>query len=194
LISGTLGVFLGLIAGFYGGKLDTIIMRMADIQLAFPFILLVIALVAVLGTSLSNVIAVFGIAGWVIYARTTRGIVLSLKEKEFVEAARALGLRKGTILFGHIFPNTLSPLIVIATTRVAQVIIWESGLSFLGLGVPPPIITWGRMLADGRPYLSNAWWCTTFPGLAIMVVVLGVNLLGDGIRDALDPRLSSEKV
>jgi len=191
-IAGALGLMLGLICGYYGGKIDTIIMRLGDIQLAFPFILLVIAIVAVLGTSLINVILVFGVAGWVIYARTARGIVLSLKEKEFVEAARALGFRDRNILYGQIMPNALTSMIVIATVRVGQVIIWESGLSFLGLGIPPPIITWGRMLAEGRPYLSTGWWCCTFPGIAIMLIVLGLNLLGDAMIDAFDPRFSRE--
>ncbi len=191
-ISGCLGVLLGLLCGYYGGKLDTVIMRLADIQLAFPFILLVIAIVAVVGTSLLNVILVFGLAGWVIYARTERSIVLSLKEKEFVEAARALGFRDRLILLGHILPNTLPSIIVIATVRVGQIIIWESGLSFLGLGIPPPTISWGSMLADGRPYLSTGWWVCTYPGLAIMAVVLALNLLGDAMVDAFDPRFSRE--
>lgn len=191
-ISGSIGVILGLFCGYYGGKIDNLIMRVADIQLAFPFILLVIAIVAVVGTSLLNIILVFGVAGWVIYARTERSVVLSLKEKEFVEAAKALGFRERTILFNQILPNSLPSIIVIATTRVAQVIIWESGLSFLGLGIPPPTISWGRMLADGRPYLSSGWWCCTFPGLAIMIIVLALNLLGDAMVDAYDPRFSRE--
>ena len=191
-ISGSIGVILGLLCGFYGGRLDNLIMRLADIQLAFPFILLVIAIVAVVGASLLNLILVFGVAGWVIYARTERSIVLSLKEKEFVEAAKALGFRDKSILFGQILPNSLASIIVIATTRVAQVIIWESGLSFLGLGVPPPTISWGQMLADSRPYLSGGWWCSIFPGLAIMVIVLALNLLGDAMAEAYDPRFSGE--
>jgi len=191
-ISGSIGVILGLFCGYYGGKLDSLIMRFADVQLAFPFILLVIAIVAVVGTSLLNIILVFGVAGWVIYARTERSVVLSLKEKEFVEAAKALGFKEWTILFGQILPNSLPSIIVIATTRVAQVIIWESGLSFLGLGIPPPTISWGTMLADGRPYLSSGWWCCTFPGLAIMIIVLALNLLGDALVEVYDPRFSRE--
>ena len=192
IISGSIGVILGLLCGFYGGKLDSLIMRFADIQLAFPFILLIIAIVAVVGPSLFNLILVFGVAGWVIYARTERSVVLSLKEKEFVEAARALGFRTNSILLGQIMPNSLAPIIVIATTRVAQVIIWESGLSFLGLGVPPPTISWGQMLADSRPYLNSGWWCSIFPGMAIMVIVLALNLLGDAMAEAYDPRFSGK--
>lgn len=192
LISGVVGVFLGLICGYYGGLLDMVIMRLADVQLSFPFILLVIAIVAVTGPSVLNVILIFGVAGWVIYARTARGLVLSLKEKEFVESAKALGLKDRTILVGHILPNILTSIIVIATVRIGNVIIWESGLSFLGLGIPPPIISWGRMLAEGRPYLNTAWWSSTFPGLAIVVIVLTLNQIGDSLIETFDPRLSSE--
>ena len=157
--------------------------------MAFPFYLLVISIIAVVGSGFGTVILVFGVAGWVIYARIVRGTVLSLREQEFVEAARALGLGNVKILVRHVLPNVLTPVIILATLRVASVIVWESGLSFLGLSVPPPTPTWGRMLSDGRAYLANAWWNATFPGLAIMITVLGVNMLGDGLRDALDPRL-----
>jgi peptide/nickel transport system permease protein len=162
---------------------------MADVQIAFPFYLLVISIVAAVGTGFGTIIIVFGVAGWVIYARLVRGTVLSLRRREFVEAAQALGGSSVRIIVRHVLPNVLTPVIILATLRVASVIVWESGLSFLGLSVPPPTPTWVRMLSDGRAYLASAWWTATFPGLAIMVTVLGVNMLGDGLRDALDPRL-----
>jgi peptide/nickel transport system permease protein len=189
LISGTIGILIGLIAGYYGGWLDDIFMRLADIQLAFPFILLSIAVIAVLGPSLRNIIIILGITGWVVYARVIRAEVLSVRELEFIQAVHALGGQNLRILFRHILPNVISPGIVIATLEVARMIILESALSFLGLGVQPPTPTWGGMLNDGRQYLYNAWWLATFPGLAIMLTVLGINLLGDWIRDTLDPRL-----
>ena len=189
LISECIGIALGLISGYYGGKLDSFIMRTADIFLAYPFMLLTISVIAVLGNSIFNLILVLGISDWVIYARTIRGSVLSLKEKEFVEASRASGTRHSAIILRHILPNVISPLLVLGTLRVANIIIWESGLSFLGMGVPPPAPTWGRMLAEGRIYIGDAWWLATLPGLAIMCTILSINLLGDGLRDALDPRL-----
>lgn len=188
-ISATLGVILGLLAGFYEGPLQGVILWLADVQIAFPFYLLAVSIIAVVGTGFGTIIVVFGVAGWVIYARIVRGTVLSLREREFVEAARALGVSNGRILLRHLLPNVLTPVVVLATLRVASVIVWESGLSFLGLSIPPPTPTWGRMLAEGRAYLANAWWAATFPGLAIMLTVLGVNMFGDGLRDALDPRL-----
>jgi peptide/nickel transport system permease protein len=188
-ISATIGVLLGLISGFFGGPIERVILWMADVQIAFPFYLLVISIVAVVGTGFGTIIIVFGVAGWVIYARLVRGSVLSLRRREFVEAAEALGASSVRIVARHVLPNVVTPVIILATLRVASVIVWESGLSFLGLSVPPPTPTWGRMLSDGRAYLANAWWTATFPGLAIMATVLGVNMLGDGLRDALDPRL-----
>lgn len=189
LIAELLGIFLGLISGYYGGKLDTLIMRVADVFMAYPFMLLTISIIAVLGPSLFNLILVLGLSDWVTYARTIRGTVLSLKEKAFVEAARAVGVSHPVIIVRHILPNVISPLLVLGTLRVANIIIWESGLSFLGMGAPPPAPTWGRMLAEGRVYIMDAWWLVTFPGLAIMLTILSINLLGDGLRDALDPRL-----
>jgi peptide/nickel transport system permease protein len=188
--SGVLGTFIGLITGFYGGKVDSIFMRLADIQLAFPFILLAIAIIAVLGPTLQNIIIVMGITGWVIYARVVRAEVLSLREKEFVTAVRALGGSNWRIIFKHLFPNVIPPCIVIVTLELARMIIMESALSFLGLGIQPPTPTWGGMLADGRVYLYTSWWLATFPGLVIMLVVLGINLLGNWLRDILDPRLT----
>jgi len=187
-----IGVSAGLLAGYFGGRLDDVIMRLADVQLAFPFILLAITIAGVLGPSPRNVILILAVGGWVVYARLARGQVLGLREKEFVEAARALGLGHARLLLGHILPNVLTPIIVVATFAVAQMILLESSLSFLGLGVQPPTPSWGGMLNDGRAYITLAWWLTTFPGAAIMLTVLGINFLGDWLRDLLDPRLQSE--
>ncbi|HUG36285.1 MAG TPA: ABC transporter permease [Candidatus Limnocylindrales bacterium] len=189
LISGVLGMAIGLVAGYFGGKVDDVLMRLADVQLAFPFILLAIAVIGVLGPSLRNIIIVIGVSSWVVYARVVRGEVLSIREREFVQAAIALGGGSGRVLVRHILPNAFTPWLVVATLDMARVIVLESALSFLGLGVQPPTPTWGGMLADGRVYLSTAWWLATFPGLAILVTVLGINLFGDGLRDTLDPRL-----
>jgi peptide/nickel transport system permease protein len=189
VISGALGMAVGLVAGYFGGRVDDFFMRLADIQLAFPFILLAIAVIGVLGPSLGNIIVVIGVSSWVVYARVVRSEVLSIREREFVQAAVALGSGDGRILLRHVLPNALTPWLVVATLDMARVIVIESALSFLGLGVQPPTPTWGGMLADGRVYLSTAWWLATFPGLAILVTVLGINLFGDGLRDTLDPRL-----
>lgn len=189
-ISGILGMLIGLVAGYFGGGVDDVLMRLADIQLAFPFILLAIAVIGVLGPSLNTIILVIGVSSWVVYARIVRSAVLSLREREFVHAAQALGSGDTRILARHILPNAFTPWLVVATLDMARVIVIESALSFLGLGVQPPAPTWGGMLADGRVYLSTAWWLATFPGLAILVTVLGINLFGDGLRDTLDPRLT----
>lgn len=190
LISGTIGVMLGLLAGFFRGTVDDVIMRIADIQLAFPFILLAISVIAVLGAGLLKVIAVLGISGWVQYGRLVRGQVLSLREQEFVLAGRAIGVPNLRIILRHILPNTWAAVIVIASFSIAGNILAESSLSFLGLGVPPDIPTWGGMLAEGREYLELAPWLATFPGLAIALTVFGINVVGDWLRDYLDPRLS----
>jgi peptide/nickel transport system permease protein len=190
LISGILGMVAGLVSGYFGGRIDDVLMRLADIQLAFPFILLAIAVIGVLGPSLGTIIAVIGVSSWVVYARVVRSGVLSLREREFVQAALALGGRDGRVVVRHILPNVFTPWLVVATLDMARVIVIESALSFLGLGVQPPTPTWGGMLADGRVYISTAWWLATFPGLAILVTVLGINLFGDGLRDTLDPRLT----
>jgi peptide/nickel transport system permease protein len=189
VISGLLGMVIGLLAGYFGGRVDDFLMRLADIQLAFPFILLAIAVIGVLGPSLRNIIIVIGVSSWVVYARVVRGEVLSIREREYVQAAIALGSQHWRVLRHHVLPNTLTPWLVVATLDMARVIVIESALSFLGLGVQPPTPTWGGMLADGRVYLSTAWWLATFPGLAILITVLGINLFGDGLRDTLDPRL-----
>jgi peptide/nickel transport system permease protein len=190
VFSAFLGTIIGLFSGFYGGKIDSVFMRLADVQLAFPFILLAIAIIAVLGPNLQNIIIVMGITGWVIYARVVRAEVLSLREKEYVMAVRALGGSNGRIIFNHLLPNVVPPIIVIITLEMARMIIMEAALSFLGLGIQPPTPTWGGMLADGRVYLVTSWWLATFPGLVIMLVVLGINLLGNWLRDILDPRLT----
>lgn len=187
-ISAPLGVFIGGLAAYAGGWLEDLIMRVADAQLAIPFILLAIALVSVLGQSLLNIILVLGLSSWVMYARVARAEVLSLKHKEFIEAARVIGVSNSRILLRHLLPNTLAPVTVIATFAVAHVILVEASLSFLGLGVPPPAATWGGMVGDSRQYLTTAWWLPVFPGLAITITVLGVNFLGDWLRDFLDPR------
>ena len=189
MISGVLGMVIGLVAGYFGGRMDDFLMRLADVQLAFPFILLAIAIIGVLGPSLQNIIIVIGVSSWVVYARVVRGEVLSIREREYVHAAVALGSRHWRVLVTHVLPNTFTPWLVVATLDMARVIVIESALSFLGLGVQPPTPTWGGMLADGRVYLSTAWWLATFPGLAILITVLGINLFGDGLRDTLDPRL-----
>ncbi len=189
LAAGTVGVGLGLVAGYYGGKTSEIIMRTADVQLSIPTILLAIALIGVVGPGVFNLICVLGVSGWVIYARTVRGVVLSLRESQFVEAARALGASDGRILATHVLRNVWTPAIVIASQQMGGVIILESSLSFLGLGVPPPTPTWGGMIADGRNYISIAWHAATLPGLILVSTVLAVNFFGDGLRDALDPRL-----
>jgi ABC-type dipeptide/oligopeptide/nickel transport system permease subunit len=191
LVAEIVGIILGLISGYYGGKTDNVIMRIADIFNAYPFMLLTISVMAVLGPSTFNLILVLGISDWVTYARTIRGSVLSLKNKEFVEASRAIGTSHPVIIFRHILPNVISPLLILGTLRVGSIIIWESGLSFLGMGVPPPMPTWGRMLAEGRVYITEAWWLVCLPGFAILLTILSVNLLGDGLRDAFDPRLKN---
>ena len=189
LLSGTMGTLFGLVAGYAGGLADRVVMRVAEVQLAFPFILLVVSIVAVLGPGTRNVVLALGISGWVAYAKLVRAQVLTLRELAFVEAARAVGAGAGRIMFRQILPNTLSPVVVLASFSVAQMIILESALSFLGLGVQPPTPTWGGMLADSRGYLATAWWLATFPGAVLMATVLAINILGDWLRDLLDPTM-----
>lgn len=189
LLAGTLGVLLGLFAGYFGGRIDDLIMRLSDVQLALPYILVAMAILAIVGSSLFNVILVLAGTQWVTYARVVRSSVLSVREQEYVLAARTVGMGDARILLRHILPNVFAPVIVIATFSVAQTIVAEAALSFLGLSVPPSIPSWGGMLSDGRTYLSVAWWVVTIPGLAISLTVIGVNLLGDWLRDYLDPKL-----
>ena len=188
-LSCLIGVTLGLLAGFHGGRTDALIMRVVDVFLAIPYILLAMGVVFALGPSLLNVILVMAVTRWVQFARIVRADVLSIREREFVSGARARGSRPLRLLLRHVLPNALTPIIVVATLELAFMIIYESALSFLGLGVQPPTPTWGWTLSDGRNYIATAWWLATFPGLAIMLTVLAVNLLGDWLRDTLDPRL-----
>jgi peptide/nickel transport system permease protein len=189
VLAAGVGVAVGLVAGSLGGRLDDFVMRLADVQLAFPVIMLAIAIVAVVGTSPGALVSVLALSGWVLYARTVRASVLTVRQLEYVEAARGLGASEGRLIARHILPNILAPILVIGSSQFATMVLLESGLSFLGMGVQAPRPSWGLMLAEGRDYLSNAWWLATVPGVAISVVVLGANLLGDGLRDLLDPQL-----
>lgn len=189
VIATALGVLLGLVAGFTGGKVDNIIMRLMDILMAFPGMLLALAIVSALGPGTLNLMIAIGVYSVPIFARVIRGSVLAVKEMEFVEAARAIGQNNFLIVSSHILPNCIGPILVLSTLRVATAILVGAGLSFLGLGPQPPTPEWGAMLSSGREYLRVAPWVATYPGLAIMFVVLGFNIFGDGLRDALDPRL-----
>jgi len=188
LFSGTVGTLLGIMAGYFGGKIDVIIMRLTDMILSLPLILVNIAIVVAIGPSLTNVILVLGITQWVGYTRIIRYEAMSLSKSEFIEMALISGSRWRRILLVHILPNVLNSAVVLATLDVGKMIVFEAAMSFLGLGVKPPTPTWGGMLADGRIYLTFAWWIATFPGIAIAITVLGGNLLGDWLRDEMDPR------
>ncbi len=188
-ISLALGLTVGLIAGFFGGFIESMLMRVVDIFLAFPVILLAIAIMGVLGPSLLNVIIALGFVGWAQYARLVRGEVLSVKEREFVESGRAIGASSLRLILVYILPNVMAPVIVIATFGMATAILAEASLSFLGLGIQPPTSSWGSILADGRTLMRGAPHVTIFPGIAIALTILGLNFLGDGLRDAFDPRL-----
>ncbi len=187
-ISLLIGVSLGLVAGFSGGKIDTVIMRTVDVMMSIPTIFLILAVLAFLGPNIYNVMAVIGLTSWPGLTRLVRGETLSVREREYIHAAWLAGLSVPRILFIHILPNVMAPILVSATLGVAGAVLMESGLSFLGLGVQPPMPSWGNVLAIGRDYLHIAWWLTLFPGLAILVTVLAFNLLGEGLRDVLDPR------
>jgi peptide/nickel transport system permease protein len=188
ILSAGLGITIGVVSGYFGGRLDMILQRFVDIQLAFPTILLAITLVAVLGSSVPILIFVFVVAGWARYVRVIRAQTLVVRETQYVEAARAMGARHRHILLRYVTPNLLTEIIALMNLEVARIVLLESGLSYLGLGVQPPLPTWGNMLADGRLYLTTAWWFVTFPGLAIMIVVLGMNLFAEGLRSFYDPR------
>ena len=189
VLAGAVGVALGLISGWYRGWIDDLVMRLGDVQLAFPVLVLAVAVLAVLGGSLLNLIIVLGLTSWITYARIVRGEVLTLRERDFVAAARALGAGDSWILRRHLLPNVLPPITVVATFSVARTIIAEASLSFLGLGIPAPEPSWGAMLDEGRNYITTGWWLALFPGVAILLLVLGINLVGDWLRDVLDPRM-----
>lgn len=189
VVSASVGTVLGLIAGYFRGRTEMIIMRLGDLQLGLPSFLLAIALMAALGSGLWNVILAISVSGWVTYARVTRSQVLSLRERDFVQAALSMGATHRRIIFLHILPHCISPLLIISSFHIASAILTESSLSFLGLGVSPETPTWGAILAEGRSYMRDAWWVTTLPGLALLLTVLCVNVLGDWMRDYLDPRI-----
>ncbi len=188
VLSCVIGVTLGLLSGYYGGVLSAIIMRWTDVQLSFPFILLAILVVSLFGGGVGNIILVLAIGGWMDYARVVRSQVLTTRELEYVTAARSIGAGGGRILIHHILPSVVSSIIVLVTLNTSVNILFEAALTFLGLGLSPETPTWGGLLSDGRVYLSTAWWIATFPGVAILLTALAINILGDWLRDTLDPR------
>ncbi|WP_055744308.1 ABC transporter permease [Brevibacillus choshinensis] len=190
LFAGVIGTLVGLIAGYFRGWVDQLLMRLVDVQLSFPFILLVLVINAVIGSGLRNIIISLVIAGWVIYARVIRGEVLAIREKEFIQACVATGVPGWEIIIKHILPNLLTPIIVLSSFQIATFIIAEASVSFLGFGVQPPQPAWGNMLNEGKNYIFSSWWLITFPGVAIAITALGINLLGDWLRDYLDPKLN----
>ncbi|RHW43615.1 ABC transporter permease [Neobacillus notoginsengisoli] len=192
LLAGLIGTVIGVIAGYYRGWVDAVLMRIVDVQLSFPFILLVLVINAVLGAGLRNIVISLALAGWVIFARVIRSEVLALREKEFITAAIATGVPKFEILVRHILPNIFTPIIILASLQIGTYIIAEASVSFLGFGVQPPAPAWGNMLNEGKDYIFSSWWLITFPGIAIILTTLGVNLFGDWLRDTLDPELKGE--
>ncbi len=192
-ISILIGILVGAVAGYYAGWVDSFVMRFVDIMLCFPSFFLILTVVALLGPSLFKVMVVIGITSWMGTSRFVRAEFLSLRERDYVQAAKALGVKDSRIIFRHILPNALAPVFVTATLDVATAILVEAGLSFLGFGVQPPAPSWGNILTEGRTYIFDAWWLTIFPGLAILITVLSFNLLGEGLRDALDPRLRGRR-
>lgn len=189
ILGGIVGTLLGIVAGYYRGTVDRVLMRIVDIQLALPLMLLALLVIAALGPSTTNLVIVLALTSWLRYARIIRGQVLALREREYILSAHAIGASTWRIIIRHLLPNVLTPALVVATLELARIIIMDAALSFLGLGVQPPNPSWGRMLADGRVYISSAWWIVTFPGIAILLTVLSVNLLGDWLRDYFDPKL-----
>ncbi len=189
LVSSVIGTLFGVFAGFARGAIDAVVSRVADVLLGFPYLVFAIGLMGMMGPGLSNIVITLVLKEWVVSFRVARGETLGAREQDYVEAARALGCPAWRIMWGEILPNILSPVLVVATIRMAFVIIMESSLSFLGLGVQPPAVSWGGMVADGREFLAEGWWVATLPGLAILVVVLAINLAGQGAREAFDPRL-----
>jgi len=190
--SSSIGVLIGLISGYFGGKIDAGIQRIVDTLLAFPYLIFALAIMAVLGPGIKNIILALAYKEWVTSCRVIRGDVLVAKEENYVEAARAMGASSLHILIKSLLPNVMSSVIVVSSLRIAWVILMEASLSFLGLGVQPPMATWGGMVAGGRDYIFQAWWITTFPGICILLLVMGVNLMGQGLRDAFDPKLSRQ--
>lgn len=190
VLGGAIGIVIGLVAGYYGRWVDAVLMRIVDVQLSIPLSLLALLVVGTIGPSLQNLIFVLALTSWVQYARVVRGQVLVVREREYIQSAHAIGLGDVRIIFWHILPNVLSAALVIATIELARVIILEAALSFLGLGVQPPSPSWGRMLAEGRSYMSSAPWIAIFPGAAIFMTALSVNLTGDWLRDLLDPKVT----
>jgi ABC-type dipeptide/oligopeptide/nickel transport system permease subunit len=188
------GVVAGLLSGFYGGILDSIINRLVDIQLAFPLVLLAIAVLAVIGPGFANLVLILGLFDWAGYTRVVRGSTLSVRTSDFIEAAKAIGASNSRILLRHVLPNVISPILVLTTFALARVLLAESALSFLGLGIPPPQATWGGMIGDARNYLYEAWWSSAIPGIAISLTVLAINFVGDGLRDALDPQMETNDI
>ncbi len=191
-LAGSLGILLGLLAGFLGGWWDALLSRLADVQQAIPFLILAIAVAVILGPSLINVVLVLAVTTWVSYFRVVRAEVLGLRESPLVDAARVIGAGRLRIVLRHVLPNVSASMIVIGSVMVANMIIFEASLSFLGLGVPPPTPTWGRMVFEGEQYVDSAWWLALFPGAAIVLTVLAINLIGDWLRDVLDPRLRAD--
>jgi len=187
--AGLIGFILGVLSGYLGGKVDAVIMRVVDLQMAIPFLVLAVAVMAILQPGLQNIIVVLIISGWVRYARITRAQTLVVKKNEFITAAVALGSTRLRLIFSDLFPNIVIPVLVLSTLEVGQMILAEAALSFLGLGIQPPTPSWGGMVADGRDYLSYAWWVPTLPGLAILMTVFGINFFGDWVRDSFDPKL-----
>jgi peptide/nickel transport system permease protein len=188
IISGALGVILGLFAGYYRGKMDSLLSRAADIQLSIPAIIMAIVLLAMVGPSVFNIIMVMAISRWMLYFRLVRGIVLSLMTSPMLDAARVIGVSRARIFYKHLLGNLWTPVIVVSTQQMAQTILLEATLSFLGVGIPPSVPSWGMMVSQGRNYIETAWWVITLPGAAIFVTTLAINFVGDGLRDHLDPR------
>ena len=189
LLTAVVGGLLGLLAGFFGGWPGTVLMRVADVQLSFPFVLLALTINAIVGLGLRNIIISLAAAGWVVYARVVRGEVISVKERDYVHAAAALGMRRGRVLWSHVLPNVAPSIIVVASLQFSQFIVAEAAISFLGFGVQPPTPAWGSMLSESRDFLYVAWWLAAFPGAALALTALGINLVGDWLRDVLDPKL-----
>lgn len=188
-IAATTGTFLGVVAGYLGGRIDEIVMRITDMFLAFPSLILAMAISAALGRSLENTVIAIGMVAWPTYARLARGQALSVKEEQFIEAVRSLGANRKRIIFSHVLPQCIPPIIIQTTLSMGGIILTAAGLGFIGFGAQPPIPEWGIMISDGRNFIMKEWWVSTFPGLAMLFAVLGFNLLGDGLRDILDPRL-----